>query len=75
MKVKFPNLKKDFKFDIGDMIIFDSNLLHGVDPVTSGKRQVLIFFMWDEEGEQIRQNKNPSSCNLKYLPSVIGCNE
>ena len=54
---KFIDLKKDFKFDLGEAIIFDSNLLHGVEPVISGKRKVLISFMWDEEGEQIRQKK------------------
>ena len=72
---KFINLKKDFKFDVGDTIIFDSNILHGVQPVTSGKRQVLISFMWDEEGEQIRQKNNPKINNSRYLPnnnSVIG---
>ena len=66
---KFINLKKEFKFDIGDAIIFDSNLLHGVEPVTSGKRQVLVSFMWDEEGEQIRQKNNPTVSNSNYLTS------
>ena len=50
---KFINLKKDFKFDIGDTIIFDSNILHGVEPVISGKRQVLVSFMWDEECSRV----------------------
>lgn len=68
---KFINLKKDFKFDIGDIIIFDSNILHGVEPVTSGKRQVLVSFMWDEEGEQIRQKNNPTINNSRYLPKQI----
>ena len=51
---KFENLNKEFKFDKGDIIMFDSNLLHGVEPVLSGKRQVLIVFMWDVESEIIR---------------------
>ena len=68
---KFINLKKDFKFDIGDTIIFDSKILHGVEPVTSGKRQVLISFMWDEEGNQIRQKNNPTINNSRYLPKQI----
>ena len=71
---KFTNLKKDFKFDKGDAIIFNSNILHGVEPVTSGKRQVLVSFLWDEEGEQIRQRNN-SSNNLKYLPNFIKDNK
>ena len=66
---KFTNLKKDYKFDIGDIIIFDSNILHGVEPVISGKRQVLISFMWDEEGEQIRQKKASAKNILNYLPN------
>ena len=66
---KFPDLKKNFKFDIGDIIIFDSNLLHGVEPVTSGKRQVLVSFMWDEEGEQIRKRNYPTNDRLNYLPN------
>jgi predicted 2-oxoglutarate/Fe(II)-dependent dioxygenase YbiX len=66
---KFIDLKQEFKFDIGDAIIFDSSLLHGVEPITNGKRQVLISFMWDEEGEQIRQKNNPTISNSKYLPN------
>lgn len=69
--LKFINLKKDFKLDVGDTIIFDSNILHGVQPVTSGKRQVLISFMWDIEGEQIRQKENPTINSLNYLPNFI----
>ena len=72
---KFINLKKDFKFDIGDTLIFDSNLLHCVQPVTSGKRQVLISFMWDEESEQIRQTNNSTINNSRYLPYFNTDNE
>tara|TARA_B110000977_G_C11012473_1_gene468226 strand:- start:123 stop:1433 length:1311 start_codon:yes stop_codon:yes gene_type:complete len=68
---KFVNLNKEFKFDIGDAIIFKSNLLHGVEPITSGKRQVLISFMWDKEGEQIRQKNNPTRNNSNYLPKLL----
>ena len=67
----FPKLKKGFKFDIGDTLIFDSNLLHGVEQVTSGKRQVLASFMWDEEGEQIRQKNNSKIDNSRYLPNEL----
>lgn len=66
---KLVNLNKQFKFDIGDAIIFKSNLLHGVEPITDGIRQVLISFMWDEDGEQIRQKNNPSIDNSRYLPN------
>jgi len=68
---KFINLKKDLKFDVGDIIIFDSNLLHGVEPVTQGVRQVLVTFMWDKDGEQIRQKNNPAINNSRYFANNI----
>jgi predicted 2-oxoglutarate/Fe(II)-dependent dioxygenase YbiX len=65
---KFIDLKKEFKFSVGDAIIFKSNLLHGVEPITSGKRQVLISFMWSKSGELLRKNNNSSVNNSKYIP-------
>ena len=56
---KFINLNKSFKFDLGDAVIFKSELLHGVEPVTKGLRKVLISFMWDKPGESIRKTGNP----------------
>ena len=56
---------------MSEIEIFDSKILHGVEPVTSGKRQVLISFMWDEEGNQIRQKNNPTINNSRYLPKQI----
>lgn len=67
---KLVNLKKKAKFDIGDAIIFDSRHLHGVEPVTKGKRQVLISFMWDEQGEKVRQKNNPTISYSRYLPKI-----
>ena len=70
---KFINLNKSFKFNKGDAIFFDSNLLHGVEPVIGGKRQVIISFMWDEQGENLRL-KNTSTENkptLNYIPQNI----
>lgn len=66
---KFVDLKKNFKFDIGDVIIFKSELLHGVEPITNGVRQVLISFMWDEDNEQNRQKNWPTVKKSKYLPN------
>lgn len=63
------NLKKKFKFDKGDAIMFDSNLLHGVEPVVSGKRLVLISFMWGSDGEIIRQSRF-SSNSMLYTPFI-----
>lgn len=49
---KFVDYKKEFKFDIGDVVIFKSELLHAVEPVTSGIREVLITFFWTEESNK-----------------------
>ena len=65
----FVDLKKEFKFDKGDAIIFRSNLLHGVHPVTLGKRQVLISFMWDDDGEKQRNITHPLRSVTDYLPN------
>jgi len=63
--------KKQFKFDKGDAIIFRSRLLHAVDPVCSGLRQVLISFFWDHEGEAIRTKVPPVNNVLNYIPNCI----
>lgn len=49
-ELHFPELKKKFKLDKGDIIIFDSTILHGVYPVTTGERYVLISFFFDDVG-------------------------
>jgi hypothetical protein len=64
------NLNKKFKFDKGDAIIFDSNLLHGVEPVLSGVRQVLISFLWDEDGEKIRKKESSNKNSSTYTPNI-----
>ena len=55
---KFINLNKKFKLSKGDILFFRSNLLHGVEPVTDGIRQVIISFLWDENGEILRKKIN-----------------
>jgi len=67
---KFVNLQKNFKFDLGDAIIFKSHILHGVEPVISGKRQTLISFMWDEDNETIRTNDITNKNYVNYLSST-----
>ena len=57
---KFIDLRKEFKFDYGDAVFFKSHLLHGVEPVTGGLREVLISFLWDKDGEGIRAIRNPN---------------
>tara|TARA_Y100000591_G_C21851322_1_gene711863 strand:+ start:2786 stop:5206 length:2421 start_codon:yes stop_codon:yes gene_type:complete len=64
---KLIDLKKEVKFGLGDAIIFKSHLLHGVEPVTAGKRQVLISFMWDEDGAIKQKKRNKLVNTNRYL--------
>lgn len=66
----FLKFKKSFNFDKGDAIFFDSNLKHGVSPVTKGLRQVLISFFWDEDSEKKRDTIFLVS---KYTPNLQNC--
>ena len=54
---RFVKLKEEFKLSKGDVLLFKSNLLHAVNPVTSGVRQVIISFLWDKNGELLRRKK------------------
>ena len=62
---------KSFKLDQGDAIFFDSNLTHWVEPVTYGKRKVIITFMWGNETEHKRYLKLKRDIN-RYIPNVRG---
>ena len=48
-ELHFPELNKKFKLNKGSLIIFNSNLLHGVKPVTKGIRYVMLSFLYDVE--------------------------
>ena len=65
---RFINLNKEFKFTLGDAIFFNSELLHGVDPVTKGDRNVIITFLWDHSGELIRFAKT-QTLPTNYIPN------
>ena len=67
---KFTNLNKKFKLDKGDAVIFDSNLLHGVEPVDDGIRKVLISFLWDNEGEKLRKKNKINKNSNNYIPNI-----
>ena len=58
-------LNKKFKLSKGDLLLFKSDLLHSVEPVTDGIRQVIISFMWDEDGEKLRK-KNYTNSKKNY---------
>lgn len=59
----FPGLKKEFKLKKGSIIVFDSKLMHGVTPITKGRRYVLVSFFFNSEGKAIREyiNKIPET--------------
>lgn len=42
----FPELGVTTRLNRGDAIVFDADILHGVSPVTSGSRLVLISFAY-----------------------------
>lgn len=44
-ELHFKELKKEFRLKKGSAIFFNSNLLHGVKPVTKGERFILLSFI------------------------------
>ena len=58
-ELHFPRLNKEFKLTKGDVIMFRSSILHGVKPVISGQRYVMIGFFFDNEG--MKQKKQIQS--------------
>lgn len=81
-ELHFPELDKKFKLDKGDVIIFRSELLHGVHPVTEGERYVLISFFFDDEGMEIKEragkvnhdNYKPHLSNIRLEYPLINHN-
>jgi predicted 2-oxoglutarate/Fe(II)-dependent dioxygenase YbiX len=67
----FDELGLEFKLKKGQVIIFDSSLLHKVTPVTSGIRTVLIGFMFGEEGCQIKHDISQYSKFSSYIERYI----
>lgn len=53
--IYFPEYSPDFyKVPKGGAIVFPSHLLHGVYPVTSGERYVLVCFAFDQNAQRMR---------------------
>lgn len=67
----FDELKLEFKLKKGQCILFDSSLLHKVTPITSGIRNVLIGFMFDEEGKEIKKAVSKYNVFADYIKSYI----
>lgn len=67
----FDELDKEFKLEKGQLILFDSSLLHRVTKVTSGIRTVLVGFMFDNEGCQIKKAITPRVDFTNYISNYI----
>tara|TARA_R110002073_G_scaffold130566_1_gene277186 strand:- start:1476 stop:2876 length:1401 start_codon:yes stop_codon:yes gene_type:complete len=67
-ELHFPELKKQFKLDKGETIVFKSSLMHGVHPVTKGYRKVLISFFFDDEGMKIKKSFTKNINYERYKP-------
>jgi predicted 2-oxoglutarate/Fe(II)-dependent dioxygenase YbiX len=66
-ELHFPELNREFKLEKGQAILFDSNTLHGVQPVTAGERIVLISFSFTEDSwNRMSEPKNKRN----YEPHV-----
>ena len=71
-ELRFDELDIVVKLQKGQLVLFDSSLLHRVTPVTSGIRTVLIGFMFDDIGREIKkaiaQVANFDSYISHYIP-------
>ena len=45
---------QSYKFEKGDALLFVSHKFHCVQPVTAGRRNVLVMELWEGEGEGVR---------------------
>lgn len=56
----------------GDALVFPVSLMHGVEPIKSGERYVLLSFMYDIKGATDRRASmdNPSILDDKYIDAI-----
>ena len=55
-EISFPEYSQQrFKAAPGTAIVFSASILHQVSRVTRGRRYVFLTFLFDEEGERVRQ--------------------
>ena len=73
-ELHFSELNKSYKLKKGTIVVFKSNEMHGVTPVTSGKRKVIISFGFDQEGlnkkYEIDTTMNEERVKERYVPFV-----
>ena len=55
-EISFPEYSpRSFKAAPGTALVFSASVLHQVSRVTRGRRYVFLTFLFDEEGERVRQ--------------------
>jgi hypothetical protein len=55
-EISFPEYgPRSFKAAPGTAVVFSASILHQVSQVTHGRRYVFLTFLFDEEGERVRQ--------------------
>ena len=55
-EISFPEYgSRGFKAAPGTAVVFSASILHQVSRVTRGRRYVFLTFLFDEEGERLRQ--------------------
>lgn len=59
----FPELGVEIRLKKGSVLFFNSNLLHGVKPVTEGERFVAVNFLFDTESLYKRLNYDKIAVN------------
>lgn len=65
----FDDLNICYKFKKGQIVLFDSSLMHHVNPVTKGLRVVIIGFMFNDVGLQVKRSSGRTPFNvMNYMP-------
>lgn len=65
-RLRFPEFgDTEFAPAAGDAIVFSCSLLHEVTPVTVGRRYAFISFLYDEQGQGMRDAYAKSAAELK----------
>ena len=64
----FDDLGLSYKLKKRQIVIFDSSLMHHVNPVTSGLRIVLIGFMFNDVGLELKRSSGRVCNPSNYMP-------
>ena len=70
-EISFPEYgSRGFKAAPGTAVVFSASILHQVSRVTRGRRYVFLTFLFDEEGERLRQ-ANLKAAQKQRQPEVV----